>query len=338
MKLLFCYGTRPEYIKIKPLLTLSDSGIQIKSAWITQHEDTITEHNPDYVIRLEKESENRLNSIFASVIKKFESIPHKDFDYVLVQGDTASAAAIALVCFNSKIKVIHLEAGLRTYDKNHPYPEEVYRQIISRISDINLCPTNNNRKNLKSERVKGISKTVGNTCLDNIKNTKTTYGNTVLVTLHRRENHFQIKEFFKEISTLAEENKDLQFILPIHPNPNVLAHRSSISSLIKVIDPLPHSELIGILKDVRFCITDSGGIQEEASFLKKKCIVCRKKTERSEGVGSFFILCKSPEELGKIFKKMVKNFRINKKCPFGDGESSKKILKLLKNSSKYGDV
>jgi UDP-N-acetylglucosamine 2-epimerase (non-hydrolysing) len=262
--------------------------------------------------------------------------PEDDFDYVLVQGDTASAFACAIAGFNRKIKIIHLESGLRTYDQLNPYPEESYRQMISRISDINFCPTELSKENLINEKVSGINYVVGNTVLDNLLNykEKTYYGNDVLVTLHRRENHEIMDKWFESLNKVCEENQDLNFILPIHPNPNVQKYKGLLNKKIKVVDPMSHNELIETLIGCKFVITDSGGIQEESSFLNKKSIVCRKTTERPEGITTgHLLLCENPKDLPTFVYNLNKNFYINNECPYGDGNSSIKILNILKNGN-----
>ena len=328
MNILVFYGTRPEYIKVKPIIEYSSDDLSISTCRITQHKHIVPDISPDYTIDLKEECENRLNSVFSSTLKQFEQIPYKDFDYVLVQGDTATVASIAIAAFNCKVSVIHLEAGLRTYDNENPYPEEAYRQMVSRIAAIHLCPTETALRNLQEEKVGGQITVVGNTCLDNLKNIETSYGNKILVTLHRRENLVYMKEYFSVLSDLAGKHTDLEFILPIHPNPDIIKHKDVLKN-ITVTKPMSHKHLIDVLKDVRFCISDSGGIQEEASFLKKRVIVCRKETERSEGIGSFFELCDSPEKLEDIFNRFVDNFEIDLACPFGDGRSAERIFKFL---------
>ena len=264
-------------------------------------------------------------------------MPNIDYDYVLVQGDTASAFGCALSSFHNKIKIIHLEAGLRTYDNDNPYPEESYRQMISRISDINFCPTELSYNNLISENVFGKSYIVGNTVLDNLVNHKknTIYGNKVLVTLHRRENHDIMDLWFKNLNIVAENHANLKFILPIHPNPNVLKHKHILSDNIEVVEPLPHYELINLLVNCRFVITDSGGIQEEATFLNKISIVCRKVTERPEGINTGHLhLCDNPDKLSYYVDNIANNnFMITDVCPYGDGKSSERIIKILRDGN-----
>lgn len=329
MKILICFGTRPEWLKIKPIIKFLDKS-QYHLLFTGQHTDLISEIRFDFKLKI-IENGNRLNDIISSCLNYFHN---NNYDYVLVQGDTASAFACALSAFNNSIKIVHLEAGLRTYDIHSPYPEESYRQMISRISSINFCPTIDSYENLKNEKVFGKNFIVGNTVLDNILEHKNhiKYGNEVLVTLHRRENHEIMDLWFQSLNKVAEENSDLNFIIPIHPNPNVLKYKKILNSSIKVIKPLSHENLIKKLINCKFVITDSGGIQEEATFLNKKSIVCRKNTERPEGINTGHIhLCENPNKLNDLVFLIKNNFQINQKCPYGDGRSSEKIIKILLN-------
>ena len=254
-------------------------------------------------------------------------------DAVLVQGDTTSAFSIALAAFHRKIKIIHLEAGLRTNDLLNPYPEEFNRQAISRMSSINLCPTPGAYDNLVSEKVQGSNYIVGNTVLDNIVHIEPTYTNKVVVTMHRRENHDLIPEWFKQLDEIAKNNKELEFILPIHPNPNVYKHKKLLRN-VNVIDPMQYGDFVRLLSSCKFVITDSGGLQEESSFFRKKCIVCRKTTERIEGMGTFSFLCLGTDDLPSLVQ-WVNNNHIpdeGEGCPYGDGHSATKICQILKEN------
>ena len=329
MKILFCFGTRPEWLKIKPILNLLDKK-NYKLYFTGQHEDLIKNIDFDYSSKI-LIGKNRLDDILSSSILNF---PNDNFDYVLVQGDTSSALGCAISAYNRKIKVIHLEAGLRSYDLENPYPEESYRQMISRISYLNLCPTRLSAENLKNEKVNGIIEVVGNTVLDNLINykEKNYYSNKVLVTLHRRENHDLLIEWFKHLNEISEKYSEIEFILPIHPNPNVQKYRKVLNNKIKIINPLSHEDLIDLLCECKFVISDSGGIQEEATFLNKKVIVCRTTTERPEGIDTGHLyLCKKPVDLIELVYKINEEYYINTECPYGDGNSSKKIIKILNN-------
>lgn len=323
---LICFGTRPEYIKVKSLI---DNLSNIKTCFTGQHKDLLEGIKIDIRLDNFELTSNRLNNIIISSL--YNSKIFNDIKYVIVQGDTTTAFSIALSAFNNKIKVIHLEAGLRTYDINDPYPEELNRQLISRIANIHLCPTDLNKQNLILEGIKDNIYVTGNTGLDNIDKKNIFYGNKVIITLHRRDNHHIIDEWFKTLEKIANNNSDLEFILPIHPNPNVQKYRY-IFNKVKVIEPVSHSIMINFLKECRFIISDSGGIQEEASFLNKKIIICRKFTERPEVLNSEHgILCNSPNKLEEIFDKVKKDYIIDKPCPFGDGFAYKKIINIFKN-------
>jgi UDP-N-acetylglucosamine 2-epimerase (non-hydrolysing) len=166
--------------------------------------------------------------------------------------------------------------------------------------------------------------------LDNIfdKKGQESYENLVLVTMHRRENHQEIKKWFEAINNQAVAHPELDFILPIHPNPNVLNH-SHLLTHVKIIPPAPHDEMIENLLRCRFAITDSGGLQEEASFLNKKTIICRKTTERQESLGEHGFLCESPECLSEIFERINLHPQINAPCPYGDGKAAAKITQII---------
>jgi UDP-N-acetylglucosamine 2-epimerase (non-hydrolysing) len=328
--ILVAYGTRPEWIKIKPLIKeFKNSNLKYKTIFTGQHKDLVN-NNADYNITMGNISENRLDNI----INNCTNLPDELFmgvTHVLVQGDTSSALGLALTAFHRKIKVIHLEAGLRTYDYNNPYPEEINRQLIARVSDINLCPTEDNLKNLINEKVMGESYLVGNTALDNLLNykEKLIYNDIVLITLHRRENHDKIDEWFTEINKLSDEFPNIRFVLPIHPNPNVIKHKNILTN-VDIIEPLKHDELLDLLVKCKLVITDSGGLQEECSFLNKKCLVCRETTERPESIGITTFMVKSVNNLNNIFNEHIYNYEINTTSPFGDGFASKKIINILK--------
>lgn len=330
MKILIAFGTRPEWIKIKPLFkAFEENDISYNTLFTGQHTDLIKENKFDYKISIPEGNHNRLNEVIASVLTC--TLDWEDFTYVLVQGDTASAYAVALAAYNRKVKVIHLEAGLRSYDLNNPFPEEAYRQMISRIASINFCPTSFNAESLRKEKVSGVISTVGNTVLDNLVNVNSHYGETVLVTMHRRENHDSLPEWFKEISKLAEQHKTLKFKIPLHPNPRVQECKIFLKN-VQILEPLSYDQMIKEIANCKLIISDSGGIQEEASFLNKKVIVCRKTTERKETLGTHSFLCKYPSDLNDLFNNLVNDHEVknpDQSCPYGDGKSAELIAKKL---------
>lgn len=322
--ILICFGTRPEWLKVKPLLNELPN---YKLLFTGQHVDLLKDIKVDYKIQIQQKG-NRLDQIISDCLVQF---PEGDFDSVLVHGDTVSALACALAGFNRKKTIIHLEGGLRSYNLDHPYPEEGYRQMISRIADINLVPTALSARNLIQEKVAGKVYIVGNSVLDNLipyKN-NSRYGNKVLVTLHRRENHHLLEQWFTQVNYLAKNNPELKFIIPLHHHPEVQKHKDLLTD-VKVVDALSHSDLLDILIQSRLIISDSGGLQEEGSFFNKKVIVCRETTERPEGIDSGHLhLCPTPDKLIEIFESLKNNYYINAICPYGDGSTSKKIASIL---------
>ena len=324
--ILLCFGTRPEWLKIKPLIKLLDKS-QYQLLFTGQHPDLLKSVKVDYKIEI-PQHKNRLDAVISACMLQF---PEGDFDSVLVQGDTASAFACGLAAFNRRLMVYYLEAGLRSYNMRHPYPEEAYRQMIARIADVNFCPTELSAKNLKNELVHGEVHVVGNSVLDNLLpyKDKCEYTNKVLVTLHRRENHYWMDKWFIELNNIAKKYPDLEFILPLHPNPNVQKHKHLLTN-INVVEPLPHSKLLEILVKCKFVISDSGGLQEEGSFFNKRVIVCRKVTERPEAIPTGHLhICDSPSDLEKLVDFINEKHYIDVACPYGDGKTSEKLIKLL---------
>jgi UDP-N-acetylglucosamine 2-epimerase len=325
--ILLAFGTRPEYLKIKPLIEEFDQEeISYKLLFTGQHKDLLKDIEVDQEIKIPN-SGNRLDRVVGSVMN---NIIWSGIDFVLVQGDTTSVLAVALSAFHNQKKVIHLEAGLRTYDKQNPYPEETNRRIVSAIAEIHLCPTELSKQNLITEKIEGDIYVVGNTVLDNLKQYKDEceYTNKILVTLHRRENHLLIDKWFQQINKLAEDYSDYEFILPIHPNPNVQKHKDLLTN-VKVVDPLPYNELLELLVKTRLVITDSGGLQEECSFFNKKCLVCRKITERPESLGLTSFLVETPDRLRLMFDQHIDKYDLDIQCPYGDGNSASRIIEIL---------
>ena len=332
--LLIVFGTRPEWIKIKPLIDKLTGIIPSSLLFTGQHTSLVDKSIDDYPVnhlKIEDITGNRLDSIVYSLMNEFDRYTY-GVTHVLVQGDTTSAFAAALCAFHRKIPIIHLEAGLRSYDSNNPYPEEFNRRAISSMTSIHLCPTRNSLDNLDKEKAPGVSYVVGNTGLDDLSKYEISHEKKIVVTLHRRENHEIIKDWFIELSILSNRFADYEFIFPAHPNPNIQKHIGMLSSSVKVIDPLPRDEMANLLASCSFVITDSGGLQEEAAFFRKPCLVLRETTERPEGLGNFSWLCKNPSLLEGMFLCLEKFGRINPtlKCPYGDGNASAKILEILK--------
>jgi UDP-N-acetylglucosamine 2-epimerase (non-hydrolysing) len=274
-------------------------------------------------------------------------------DYVVVQGDTASAMTGALTAFYQKIKVVHVEAGLRTFNKYSPFPEEIYRRIVSPIAEYHFAPTMQSKKNLIAEKIspKQIWIT-GNTGIDNLfiwlkqvpsqviqrwKN----YNRFILVTTHRRE-HFDggFDRICQSILQLAKKNLDFKFILPVHLNPivreKVLKYLGNHPQ-IHLTEPLDYFDLIHLMQKCFFIMTDSGGIQEEAPSLGKPVLVLRENSERPEGIaaGNAVLVGTDIKKITTFGQKLIDNKSAYQKMakaknPYGDGKAAEKILEVLK--------
>jgi len=322
-RILICFGTRPEYIKVKSLI---ENIPGVKTCMTGQHTDLLKHVAVDLSLTIPHISPNRLNNVCIGILQSTHIFD--DVDSVLVQGDTTSALAIALSAVHHGKKVIHLEAGLRTHDTSDPFPEELNRQLISRIADIHLCPTELNRENLLREGISRNVHVVGNTGLDSIDRAGCSYGSAVFVTLHRRKNVECMDEWFRALDTAAEARPLLDFVIALHPNPEIRKH-ASILKHVRVVEPLTHPETIELVKTCSFVVSDSGGLQEETSFLNKRIIICRESTERPEILATSGILCPSPSDLDQCIEVVSANPRIDARCPYGDGAAYKKVISIL---------
>lgn len=333
MNLLISYGTRPEYIKILPLLDqLDKQDIKYYVIYTGQHPDLVKTDIADIKLTMptDKDKTNRLDSVVKHILSSdfiYDGITH-----VMVQGDTTSAFAVALGAFHREIPVLHLEAGLRTF-KRDPYPEEFNRSAITKLASIHFAPTTLNETNLIKEGISSeVIHVVGNTVLDNLVHIKPEYGNTIIVTMHRRENIKILAQYFEELNKIANLHKSADFLFPMHPNPAIQELRPLLTAdNIKVVSPIPYHDFIKEVAKAKFIISDSGGLQEEASFFKKRIIICRELTERPEVLENFGFLCKHPKDLSLFFNKLKENYKVNAPSPFGSGHASEKIASIIKD-------
>lgn len=351
--LLLVYGTRPEWLKIRPLLKpLLEREISYQVFHTGQHDDLdsiVYNIRGRIPVRGEQESPaGRINEVLAGVILSVgEHLrEHPEIDWVLVQGDTTTALGAALAAFHLERKIIHLEAGLRTLNRHVPFPEEINRQYISKIADIHFCPTSINESNLKFELEKDTAYIyiVGNTSLDNIKRYKDQVKPTrteIVITLHRRENLKKLDQWLKEIKKLASKykNRDLTFVFIKHHSHPIGKVEEILGGLDNVIvsPPLAHIDLMNRLLGCRLIITDSGGLQEECSFLGIRGIVCREITERPETIwDGFFEQVTTPQELLESFDKLVDDYILVEgyECPYGDGNTAERVAEILERHVK----
>lgn len=364
-KVLSVFGTRPEAIKMAPVVKELESRVGIKSVVCVtaQHRrmlDQVLEIfkiKPDYDLNI-MESGQTLTQITSEVLKGIEEVIITEKpDLVLVHGDTTTAMAAALAAFYQQVEVGHVEAGLRTYDKYSPFPEEMNRQIIDRIADYLFAPTELSKQNLQ-EGINRNQKIVvtGNTAIDALKTTvRDSYSNPdlewasdsrlILMTAHRRENLGDpMRRIFTAIKRITEEFPDVKVIYPVHLNPKVQQVAREIlgnNNKVRLIQPLDVLSFHNYMEKAYFIMTDSGGVQEEAPSLGKPVLVLRNTTERPEGVqaGTLKLVGTDSNIILKEARNLLTNAEEYNKMakannPYGDGFASKYIVdEILEDSS-----
>lgn len=362
MKIMVIFGTRPEGIKMAPIIkTLrKETSITCVSLNTAQHRamlDQVLELFsivPDYDLDIMSQDQ-KLEEITSKMIIRISAILAQEKpQLVLVLGDTATTFAGAYAAFLQQIPVGHVEAGLRTNEMYSPFPEEMYRQLVSRMATYHFAPTEENRLNLLKENIPdGHIQVVGNTVIDALMDvtskpvpqavTKLLKENmkNIVVTTHRRENFNDLKKIYLAINEILHNHKDVHVIFPAHQNPNV---RKQIHEYLKpheqlsLIAALDYEVFAHLLKKAFLIITDSGGIQEEAVSLKIPTLVTRVCTERPEGVqaGILTLTGLSKENIYKEATRFIMNpaeKEIISKTPnpYGDGTTAKKIVDFIKN-------
>jgi UDP-N-acetylglucosamine 2-epimerase (non-hydrolysing) len=299
-KYLICFGTRPELIKLIPLIKKFREGeYNFLTLFTGQHETLIDEFydyigKPDIIFTNIMEHGQSLNKLTAKILDRMDSVYDiYKITNVVIQGDTTSGFAIALSAYNKKIKVIHLEAGLRTADKYSPYPEEVNRRCISEIADIHFCPTISALNNLTRENITHDVYLVGNTIVDTYKlilqYNKPEYNILqiveanpcyIVVTMHRRENRgVNMTRMWNELNILSSTYK---FVYIYHPSVPESKHK--LCSNIHILEPQNYANMVYLINNSSGIISDSGGIAEEAVCSNKKILICRDTTERMETI------------------------------------------------------
>ncbi len=334
----FCiiFGTRPEYLKIKPIVSQFklQNELKYKLIYITQHENIIEDiDNTACTLTIDNYNTfDRLGNIGYEILNKLPKFISNS-THIIVQGDTATAFYSALCGFQLNKKIIHIEAGLRTYDISKPFPEECYRQMISRMASINFTPHDDSSNILLNEKVFGQIINVGNTILDliNSYNLQCSMDNIVLITFHRRENWDKIDDLLIGLKKLIIKTPKITYLWYLHMNPDLQKKvKDSILNINSIIlkQPCNHIEFTQQMSKSNFIITDSGGIQEEASFLGKHSVVLRKSTERTHIPEKYITILEDYTQLDKIYNN-IPTYHLNKCNVYGDGNSSIKILNYL---------
>ncbi|MFN1877020.1 non-hydrolyzing UDP-N-acetylglucosamine 2-epimerase [Clostridioides difficile] len=361
IKVMTVFGTRPEAIKVAPLIKELEKRENIKSivCVTAQHREMLDQVietfniNVDYDLDIMEKGQS-LNDITCKILNKLPLILNKENpNIILVHGDTTTTLATSLTAFYNKTLVGHIEAGLRTYDKYSPFPEELNRQLTGIIADMHFAPTNLARKNLISEGKPNNNIFVtGNTAIDALKMTiKENYNHPIideigndrmiLLTSHRRENLGKpMKNIFRAIKRIVDDFEDVQIVYPIHLNPKIRTIADEIfgkfPEKIHIIEPLDVADFHNFLNKSYMIMTDSGGIQEEAPSLGKPVLVLRDKTERTEGIEAKTLKSVGTNE-DRIYNS-VSDLLINKdnyvqmskaSNPYGDGNASKYIVDII---------
>ncbi|MDB4178049.1 UDP-N-acetylglucosamine 2-epimerase (non-hydrolyzing) [Gammaproteobacteria bacterium] len=373
-KVLIVFGTRPEAIKMAPLIKefqINGLLFETKVCISSQHREMLDQVldlfkiKPDYDLDIMKPGQD-LYDITSAILTKMKTIledykPH----LVLVHGDTATTFAVSLAAYFQKIKIGHVEAGLRTGNLYSPWPEEGNRKLTAALADYHFAPTEISKNNLLNEGINHSSIYVtGNTVIDALQTVlnkiecddilrssiekniitagfKEINSKFILVTGHRRENFGQgFLNICEALKTLALDSPDINIVYPVHLNPNVSKPVNDLLSEvpnIKLINPLQYPEFIYLMSKSYLILTDSGGIQEEAPSLGKPVLVMRDTTERPEAVnaGTVILVGADKNNIIKEVQNLLldnKAYDIMSKChnPYGDGQASKKILKEVK--------
>lgn len=365
MKVMSVFGTRPEAIKMAPLVKKLNEDPEIESVLCVtaQHREmldqvlTLFGLVPDYDLNIMKPNQT-LSMITAGVLTGMDSVLEKEKpDIVLVHGDTSTTFSAALAAFYHRIPVGHVEAGLRTYDMYSPFPEEVNRVLTGHMAALHFAPTRRNAENLMREGIDPEKIIItGNTVIDALLEVagrpyefedetlkKIDFGSrrVIAVTCHRRENLGEyMRNIFEAIREVTEEFDDVEVVYPVHMNPKVRETAAEVFSgcdRIHLIEPLSYQPFVNLMAKSYFIITDSGGMQEEAPSLGKPVLVVRRETERPEAVnaGTVKLAGVQRETIAALARELLIDrtaYDAMSKAsnPYGDGTACDKILEALK--------
>ena len=364
--IIFIFGTRPEIIKLAPVILTLKKYPQDYNVIIcnTEQQKELSNQTLKYFglkadINLDCMRKNQsLSEVQARILTSLNKVFQENkIDATIVQGDTMTVLCGALTSFYHKIPVFHVEAGLRSYDIYEPFPEEIMRQMTSRVAELHFAPTEVNKEALLKENIAEEKiHVVGNTVIDALsclseetieiskkffaEKNITIDDKLVLITAHRRENHGErIDRIIEAISFLANKYNDHTFVIPVHPNPNVKDKINSRLGKLKNIDllePLDYPYLVYLMKNAKLILTDSGGIQEEAPTFACPTLVMRYETERTEGIKAGVSKLVGADynkiifESEKILSSTKEKTRLSRQNPYGDGTASLQIEQKIK--------
>ncbi|MBO0460919.1 MULTISPECIES: non-hydrolyzing UDP-N-acetylglucosamine 2-epimerase [Enterococcus] len=360
IKVLSIFGTRPEAIKMAPVIKALEKDPRFLSKVLVtgQHREMLDQTMAafqlvsDHNLAIMRENQT-LSSMTSRILEKLEAVFQEERpDLVLVHGDTTTALAAALAAFYQQILIGHVEAGLRTGDKQDPFPEEMNRRLIDQLSDFLFAPTEQSQENLwKENHPKERILVTGNTSIDALYQTleerktsllKHEEKNILLVTMHRRENiGSPMENVFRALKRIAVEYPELNVVFPVHKNPKVREIAQQYleeQTNIQLIEPLDTPEFYQLLSKSYLILTDSGGIQEEAPSLGVPVLIARETTERPEGVSAGTLKLVGTEE-EQVYAKITHLLTDQQayqemaqaKNPYGDGQASSRIIEQLKS-------
>ncbi|MDK8524614.1 UDP-N-acetylglucosamine 2-epimerase (non-hydrolyzing) [Corynebacterium sp. MSK150] len=370
-KVMTIYGTRPEAIKVAPVIKALDNDERFESIPVStgQHKEMLEQVNsmfgitPKHDLGLMKPGQG-LNEIVSRAIAGLDSIIEEEQpDVIISQGDTSTAMAAALAGFHRGVKIVHLEAGLRTGDIHSPFPEEANRKLIGQVAELHLAPTAGSMENLRRENVRSKDIVVtGNTVIDALleaaswgtkfedpalQEAADSDKRLVVVTTHRRENLEAMKEIGGAVKDLAEAYPEINFALPLHLNPKVrkavLPEVEHLPNII-ITDPLPYDQFTQLQNRATIILTDSGGVQEEAPALGKPVLVMRQNTERPEAVvaGTVKLVGTNRELIVAEAKLLLSDdaafqAMANAVNPYGDGKGAQRAVAAIAELTGVGE-
>ena len=363
LRIMSVFGTRPEAIKMAPLVKelATREGIESLCCVTAQHREMLDSVMDVFGLKADADlnimtPRQTLSTITSRCLTGMDgAIEELKPDMILVHGDTSTTFAGALSAFYHQVPVGHVEAGLRTYNKYSPYPEEMNRKLVTQIADLYFCPTKNNRENLLREGVRDGLFITGNTVIDALKTTvrkdytftteklnQLDYQNRkiVLITCHRRENYGEpMRNIFTALRELALQNEDAELVYPVHLSPVV---REAVGKYlagtprVHLIDPLDADEMHNLMARVYLVMTDSGGLQEEAPALGKPVLVLRRETERPEAVeaGTVAMAGVEYDDVLRMGNELLRDKAAYAKMahavnPYGDGNACKRIADAI---------
>ena len=360
MKILIIIGTRPEAIKMAPLILRLRQDLDVEVCVTGQHREMLDQILklfqiiPDYDLNLMKPNQNLANLTCEVLNGVTHVLKQEEFNWVLVQGDTTSTMAGAMAAFFQKVPVGHVEAGLRTYDMESPFPEELNRQVTSKMALLHFAPTAESKQNLLKEGFSENNVSItGNTVIDALYwvlehstpldlalPIDLQQSRMILVTGHRRENFGEgFQQICEALQTIALQQPDVQIVYPVHLNPNVLEPVNRILSNLQnihLLEPLEYPQFVHLMNQSALILTDSGGVQEEAPSLGKPVLVMRDTTERPEAVqaGTVKLVGANQRTIVDETIRLLNDSEAYRKMafahnPYGDGTASNKIMDAL---------